>query len=208
MPAKQQNFSIKAGEGLTINLVNTRKTTTVTNNCYEDFRETPAKSGYSFQSERIDSNGNRIGKFCFIQENTELRPFNSDCFVLVLKFTSAYGPQSSDPNKMYYVGKESVVEYSTSASPISQLYTITYNKPGGALTFNFTSLGTTPYQVDVNKTSHALGAAIGNREEAYGMPFTSADYELWAVSTATKGVVMEGTITVDGGLTGGNVACT
>jgi hypothetical protein len=220
--AKEHNYTFDAGQPAFISFSQWTQSGDIVfdtpPDCYSVLRSTSEtntfsiREGYSFKEYWWDSANpaNEWAKYCKARTPLRAVPLrNGGCIVLLIKFTSAYGPESSDPNKMYYIGKESLVKFRENES-ISGLWTCTVNRPAGTVGFAFTGKGTSAYQVNVNKTAHALGSTIGAREDAYGMPFTTADYEVWD-SDSTGGAsfkLLYGTITVNGGVNGGEpVTC-
>jgi hypothetical protein len=111
------------------------------------------------------------------------------CAKFIIDFVSAFGPSTPDPNKMYYIGKPSTIVYETptSANPITttslnSLYTFSLNGREGTFSMTWKPWGTLPFAVGRNKTEHWLQSVmpgIGQREDAYGLPFITAKYELW-----------------------------
>jgi hypothetical protein len=214
-----QNYAIDAGDRLLISFRYGNRGPIVwaptgsppLGQCYTRLRndsEGHPKPGYLTRSERVDANGNQISVFC--PGYYSITPINITnwCIVLIMEFTSTAGPVTEDPNKMYYVGKQSSVKYSTAIDNIPSLYTITTDPTQGFVLFNFTSLGTSTYQTNVNKSSHALGSTIGQRPDAYGMPFSLANYEVWGISPDGDNVkFLYGTIQINGGLVGGDISC-
>jgi hypothetical protein len=104
----------------------------------------------------------------------------STCGVLTLDFISAFG--GSRPSFRYNPGKRSIINYSFNSS-IESLYNFSLipdRQPteGSRLELSFTALGTAPYSTEVIMERHPLGSSFGRRFDAYGLPFTSAKYEL------------------------------
>jgi hypothetical protein len=225
-----QNYSINAGDGLVISFLYGNRGPFVWTRrpgdpslpnlpgCYDKIANNPAvdleghpRLGYLPYSSRVDGNGNTIQIFCPGYYGVTPIDISNWCVILLMEFTSTAGPSTEDPNKMYFVGKQSTVKYSTGISQIPSLYTIdTSNSANGRVTFIFTSIGTSTYQTNVNKSNHALGATIGERSDAYGMTFSTANYEVWGISHNAAGSVkfLYGSIQITGGLVGGDISCT